>query len=521
VLKGKCIFVSEMKKHHIIFLTLFMGLALFGLIIIQSFWISNAFKLKEKHFDQLVQKSLSEAAYDIQRNETMSIIYDGIEDSDTDDDTNYLSSEDFHFDTIINFKLDTGNGTYFSHDFKISHTAKGNSVRTDISVIASQDDSLNESAASWDPEILKKISKRGNYINQIVSQMFITPDFEKRVNPQMISKFVNRSLVENGINTQYEFAVFRSNKQLTFKSKNFQKGRNMKYYNVQLFPDDFVNNQSYITVYFPNRTNIIFRSLGFMSVSSSILTLLLLFTFSFTLYIVLKQKRLSDMKGDFVNNMTHELKTPISTISLAAQMLNDKSISASDKNYDRISNIIADESKRLGYQVERVLQMAKFDQGDLKLNFHEISVHEIVESVISNFTLQVEAKEGILIPSLHADEDKVYADPVHISNVVSNLLDNAIKYTIEKPEIYIETRNRDQHLLLSVRDNGIGISKTNQRRVFDKFFRVPTGNVHSVKGFGLGLSYVKKIVEEHQGTILVESELGSGTTFIIKLPLKK
>jgi len=276
-----------------------------------------------------------------------------------------------------------------------------------------------------------------------------------------------------------------------------------------------------MTVYFPGRTNVIFRSLGFMSVSSSVLTLLLLFTFSFTLYIVFKQKRLSDMKGDFVNNMTHELKTPISTISLASQMLNDKTISSSDKNYDRISGIIAEESKRLGYQVERVLQMAKFDQGDLKLNFDEVSIHEIIESVISNFTLQVEAKEGMLIPSLHADNDIVYADSVHITNVISNLLDNAIKYTTEKPEIYIETVNQNGDLVVSVRDNGIGISKANQRRVFDKFFRVPTGNVHSVKGFGLGLSYVKKIIEEHEGKIIVESELGSGTTFKLNFPLNK
>lgn len=276
-----------------------------------------------------------------------------------------------------------------------------------------------------------------------------------------------------------------------------------------------------MTIFFPNRANVIFRSLGFMSVSSSFLTLLLLFTFAFTLYIVFKQKRLSDMKGDFVNNMTHELKTPISTISLASQMLNNKSISSSDKNYDRIAGIIADESNRLGYQVERVLQMAKFDQGDLKLNFQEISAHEYIDSVISNFTLQVEAKEGMLIPSLHADDNKIFADPVHFTNVISNLLDNAVKYSREKPEIYIETMNRNEGLVISVRDNGIGISKANQRRVFDKFFRVPTGNVHSVKGFGLGLSYVKKIVEEHEGKIFVESELGTGTTFILIFSLKK
>jgi len=226
------------------------------------------------------------------------------------------------------------------------------------------------------------------------------------------------------------------------------------------------------------------------------------------------------MKSDFVNNMTHELKTPISTISLASQLLNDKSIASADKNYDRISSIIAEESKRLGYQVERVLQMAKFDQGNLRLQFREVSVHDIIEKVVTNFILQVESKNGVLIPSLHAENDIVDADPVHLSNVFSNLLDNAVKYSPEKPEIYIETRNINQHIQLIFRDNGIGISKSNQRRIFDKFYRVPTGNIHNVKGFGLGLSYVKKIISELHGTISVESELGAGSKFIVKLPVK-
>jgi two-component system phosphate regulon sensor histidine kinase PhoR len=256
-----------------------------------------------------------------------------------------------------------------------------------------------------------------------------------------------------------------------------------------------------------------------MAITAFILTLFLIATFAFTFYVILKQKRLSEMKSDFVNNMTHELKTPISTISLASQMLSDKSIPVEHKKLDRISDIITEESKRLGYQVERVLQMAKFDQGDLKLLFKEIHIHDIIESVISNFTLQVDSKEGLLIPSLHADNDCVNADSIHLTNVISNLLDNAVKYSSEKPEIFIETRNSNGMLMISVRDNGIGINKANLKRIFDKFYRVSTGNVHNVKGFGLGLSYVKKIVEEHHGTIHVESEPDNGSTFAISLPI--
>jgi two-component system phosphate regulon sensor histidine kinase PhoR len=201
-------------------------------------------------------------------------------------------------------------------------------------------------------------------------------------------------------------------------------------------------------------------------------------------------------------------------------MLSDASIPDTKKNYSRISGLISEESKRLGYQVERVLQMAKFDQGELKLKFEELNLHEVIESVITNFMIQVDSKQGMLIPSLHADNDLVRADSGHITNVLSNLLDNAIKYTPEKPEIFIETRNLHKSLLIIIRDNGIGISKANQRRIFDKFFRISTGNVHNVKGFGLGLSYVKRIVEEHHGTISVESEPGEGSVFTISLPIK-
>ncbi len=496
-----------------------MSLALLGLILLQSFWISNAYRVKEKHFDQLVQESLTEAIYDIQRNETMNFIQDEMESSQFDT-TYYTPSEEFYFDTVIHFELDTGTGIYYSQDFKISHNMEGGEVRTDISVMA-QHGIKSDPNYYQNPEILDKLTRRKNFISELVSQMFITPDFEKRINPHILEKFVDKSLSEQGIHAHFEFAVNKWNNQLAYKSSGFKTDKKTKYYHIRLFPEDIFDNSSYLSIFFPNRTNFIIRSLGFMGVSSSILTLFLIFAFTITLFIVFKQKRLTDMKSDFVNNLTHELKTPISTISLASQMLNDKSIAPSDKNYDRISGIITEESKRLGYQVERVLQMAKFDQGDLKLQFKEVSIHEIIESVIANFILQVDAKNGMLIPSLHADEDIVIADPVHMTNMISNLLDNAVKYTTENPEIFIETCNQDRQLVISVRDNGVGISKSNQRRIFDKFFRVSTGNIHNVKGFGLGLSYVKKIVEEHQGKISVVSDLGSGTTFIINLPLKK
>ena len=227
------------------------------------------------------------------------------------------------------------------------------------------------------------------------------------------------------------------------------------------------------------------------------------------------------MKNDFVNNMTHELKTPISTISLASQMLNDKSIPDEQKNMAQISRIIQTESKQLGFQVERVLQMAIFDHGQLKLKLEEIDLHDVIETVAQNFLLQIDKRAGKLEFTPEAEETVVRGDVMHLTNVISNLIENAMKYTRQTPRIGIATRNERGTIVISVSDNGIGISKEDQKRIFDKFYRVPTGNVHNVKGFGLGLSYVKLIVEKHRGTIQIKSEPDKGSRFDINLPLQE
>jgi len=508
-----------MSRKLIIILVVFMSLALLGLIAVQSFWINDAFRVKEKHFDQLAQKALVEAVYTIQRNETMNYIYNNFEPLEYD--TSFISPKgNFNFDTVINFEIDNGNGNYISQNLKISHTANGGNIQTDISVSANHRHKPKEDLKN-NQSFLKKVSNRKNFIDQVISQMFrMTPDIEKRLTPDIVKNTLKKSLADNGIDINFEYAVKREDRSIVFNSEDFESKKNHHFYELGLFPDDFFNTSNSLCIYFPYRRNFIIHSLGFMGGSSAFLTLFFILTFAFTLFVIFRQKKLSEMKSDFVNNMTHELKTPISTISLASQMLSDKSIPIANKNTDRISDIIAQESRRLGYQVERVLQMAKFDQGKLNLKFMDTHVHDLIESVISNFILQVGSKEGILIPSLHAENDLISADPIHLSNVISNLLDNAIKYTLHKPEIIIETQSNQKELFLIVRDNGIGINKTNQKRIFDKFYRVPTGNIHNIKGFGLGLSYVKKIVEEHFGNVKVESEPGVGTSFILNIPLK-
>ena len=258
-------------------------------------------------------------------------------------------------------------------------------------------------------------------------------------------------------------------------------------------------------------------------IPSFIFTIIMLITFLFTVVLAFRQKKLTEMKNDFINNMTHEFKTPISTISLAAQMLNDPEVGKSPSMFKHISGVITDETKRLRFQVEKVLQMSMFDRQKTMLKLNEHNLNEMVENVVGTFRLKVEKFGGTIQTDLAADDAWVMLDEMHFTNVIFNLLDNAVKYAKEEEplNLVVSTRNEDDKLILTVEDNGIGIRKEDIKKVFEKFYRVHTGNLHNVKGFGLGLAYVMKIVKDHKGTIIADSEPGVGTKFIITLPLIK
>lgn len=278
----------------------------------------------------------------------------------------------------------------------------------------------------------------------------------------------------------------------------------------------------FVNIFFPTLDNYIFSSVKFM-IPSIIFTVVLLITFIFTIYIIFRQKRLTEIKNDFINNMTHEFKTPISTISLAAQMLNDPAVGKSPVMFKHISGVINDETKRLRFQVEKVLQMSMFERQSVTLKKKEIDAHELINGVVNTFRLKVEKNNGTLEAELNAQDPVIFVDEMHFTNVVFNLLDNAVKYKSPDRDIALKIRtwNESGKLCISIEDNGIGIKKENLKKIFDKFYRVHTGNLHDVKGFGLGLAYVKKIIADHKGSIRAESELNVGTKFIITIPLFK
>jgi signal transduction histidine kinase len=276
-------------------------------------------------------------------------------------------------------------------------------------------------------------------------------------------------------------------------------------------------------VFFPTKQNYIFSEVTFI-IPSVIFSLMLLVTFIFTLYIVFRQKKLSEMKTDFINNMTHELKTPVSTISLAAQMLKDSDITKSPDVFRHISGVINDETKRLGFLVEKVLQMSLFERQRATLKLREVDANDLIAGVANTFALKVGKYEGSIDIDLKAENSTIYVDEMHLTNVLFNLMDNAVKYRRQEVPLKLIARtwNENGKLLISVEDNGIGIKKEYLKKVFDRFFRVPTGNVHDVKGFGLGLAYVRKMLEDHNGSIRAENGAGNiGTKFIITLPLTK
>jgi signal transduction histidine kinase len=252
--------------------------------------------------------------------------------------------------------------------------------------------------------------------------------------------------------------------------------------------------------------------------------LILLITFAITILTIFRQKKLSEMKNDFVNNMTHELKTPVSTISIAAQMMKDPGISKSPEVFKHISTVINDETKRLGFLVEKVLQMSLFENQKATLKLKEIDINDLIASVSNTFAIKVEKSGGTIDVDLQAEESTLMGDEMHITNMLFNLMDNAVKYRREHVPLQLMTRtyNEGNKVIISVEDNGIGIKKDNFKKIFDRFYRVPTGNVHNVKGFGLGLAYVRKVAEDHNGTIRAENGIGNiGTTFIITLPIIK
>lgn len=368
------------------------------------------------------------------------------------------------------------------------------------------------------------LEKRADMVNEIFEEIVNVDLYNQadEIDTEALDSLLRQQLKEKGIGADYVYGIFDP-----FMNAFFVEGEEKDVegilasgHKVNLTPGNVFSQPKFLSIFFPNQNKYLLRTMWLLLTISAMFILVIIFSFSFTVSTIIRQKKVSEIKNDFINNMTHELKTPISTISLACQALSDPDIKTREGIVDNYINVIADENKRLAMVVENVLRTAVMDKGELKLKIVDIDVNQVVDQVLHNMKIQLEQRGGQFITDLKAMHTMVQADKIHLTNVVFNLVDNALKYTEKIPVIKVGTRNESNGVVVYVEDNGIGISKENQKKIFDKLYRVPTGNIHNVKGFGLGLSYVKAIIDKHNGWIKVKSELNKGSRFEILIPHK-
>lgn len=523
-----------MRRTFIWVLSIVSSAAVIALIFIQLMWVQDAFEVQKQQFNLLINKSLAQVTSKVELKETYNQIQGELVRSadslglkrlnlpkslTTTEDNQVYDSPEIDQSYYSFQDQNPGNAEtqmdLISGDTAI--TASGNSLYQNDSLALAGRPSNSRTELNQTFEVL--LANRKVFVEKVVNQIVQNEGrIEERLSYTSLDSLLRQEFDEKDIVLPFEFAVRTGNVRYTLRSANFNPLVKFQIYKSLLFPHDVRTSPNFLVVYFPSRENYLFRSVRTMAGASLMLALLILIISFVAIYVIFRQKKLSEMKNDFVNNMTHELKTPISTISLASQMLADKSLSNDSKNLEHISSLIQQESKRLGNQVERVLQMSILEEGKMSLRIHPVDFDNLVRQAVDKISLQIQKRNGSIELDLNGGDTPIDGDETHLTNVVFNLMDNAMKYCQNEPVIRIATRSVSRSLQIRISDNGIGISKEYLGKIFDKFFRVPTGNVHDVKGFGLGLSYVKKVIGQHHGTISVSSEPNVGTTFTLIIP---
>ena len=518
-----------MKKSTIWIIAIIMGFSFLALLYLQLSYIEEMAKMKKEQFDESVNRSLYQASRNLEVNETLRYL---------EKDVNETERRAFRQDSVSSHGDLNGGVVQHSHQYAVAGkdgtiyssfqlktiTTKPSTIPKAM-ILRSDKNSISEASKSLQEIVRNRYVYQKALLDEVVYNILYTASekpLRERINFKLLDQDIRAELLNNGINIPYHFTVSTADGREVYRCPDYTEDGLPYTYSQVLFRNDPSSKMGIVRIHFPDINGYIYSSVRFM-IPSVVFTIVLLITFIFTIVVIFRQKRYTEIKNDFINNMTHELKTPIASISLAAQMLNDKSINKSEAMMQHLGGVINDESKRLRFLVEKVLQMSMFDRKKAVFKKKRLDLNEMVENIANSFTLRVEHTGGKIYTEIEAIESALYVDEVHFQNVINNLLDNAVKY--RKPDqpinIYLRTWNDDNHLYLSVRDTGLGIKKENLKKVFDKFYRVHTGNVHDVKGFGLGLAYVKKIIMLHNGDITIDSELGKGTKFTIKLPVIK
>jgi signal transduction histidine kinase len=509
-----------MKKQTIWILTILMAVTFMGLLCMQIFYMRSMAQMRYDQFAQAVRQSLHTVAMRLSHDETKRFLE---EDIDSIESTSiygqYLGEATPRLGGIrYSFTTNTG--------LEADLTIKGQP--SEISNLQTMQNYAPRPYPPMRSSLNEQFMVQKNLIDDVILEIISNASsrpITERADSALVRKYLRQELDTIGLKLPFEFALVNRMGNVVYKTTGFKASAtdqdNM--FVQTLFPHDASGNPYFLKVFFPTKKDFVYSSMSFM-VPSFAFTLILLVVFVFTIITAFRQKKLTEMKNDFINNMTHEFKTPISSISLAAQMLNDQSVRKSPAMLQQISTVINDETKRLRFQVEKVLQMSMFEGRKATLKLSEVDANLVIYNIVNTFKLKVEKYSGHITANLDALDALVEVDEMHFTNVIFNLLDNAVKYRREDEPLQLTVGSRDisgERLEITIADNGIGIAKDDQKKIFDKFFRVSTGNRHDVKGFGLGLAYVKKMVTELGGEISVESQLNVGTKFIIILPLLK
>ena len=515
-----------MKKSTIWTIACIMGFSFLALLFLQFSYVEEMVKMKKEQFDESVNRSLYQASRNLEMNETLRYL---------EKDVNETERRAFTQDSIMvdglgsithshQFAVAADDGTIYS-SFQVKALKMKPASVPKAMIMRKDKNSLEDATKTMQEIVRQRYVYQKALLDEVVYNILYAASekpLKERINFRMLDHDIRTELANNGINIPYHFTVSTTDGREVYRCPDYEEEGKEYTYQQTLFNNDPQSKKGVVKIHFPEMNSYIFSSVRFM-IPSIIFTLVLLITFIFTIVVIFRQKRYTEIKNDFINNMTHELKTPIASISLAAQMMNDDSVTKSEAMAKHLSTVIGDESKRLRFLVEKVLQMSMFDKRSVVFNKKELDLNEMVETVAQSFSLRVEHTGGKIYTEIEAIDSAIYVDEVHFQNAITNLLDNAVKY--RKPDepidIYIRTWNDHEKLYLSIRDTGQGIKRENLRKIFDKFYRVHTGNKHDVKGFGLGLAYVKKVVDLHQGDIKADSELGKGTKFTISLPILK
>lgn len=557
-----------MNKNKIIILSACMAIALIGIIAMQVNWILHDYHLKEQQFNQRVNDALTAVAIKLEKKEAFNIFSNSFVTINNDSifslfrerkmlDQEWQGLDSTTENSIVNrlapetsirptppmepplppdfYNQDDYNNDFIKMEIKYSGGRKI-TIRHNRQEITLDDSSKSNTHnavkfLSLKADILEKqrakIEAKINSWNKVMQNLafeFISDEktIEDRIKPFQLDSILKTELSNRGITTPYQFGVINvgENKIMSTNSPENKNALLKSRYKTDLFPNDLLAKPILLSLHFPQSLSYVLSTMWVMLISSSLFILVMLFGFSFTIYTIFRQKKLSDIKNDFINNMTHEFKTPIATISLATDAVNSPAVSKNTESVHRYMNIIKEENQRMHKHVENILQLALFDRKHINLNLVEFDIHEMIQRAIEQIKLQVEVKGGKIETNLNAAQYHLLGDYDFIFNSIINLLDNAIKYTPANPIISIATENIQNNIRLLISDNGIGMSREVQKNIFEKFYRAGTGNIHDVKGYGIGLSIVKAIAHAHNGEIKVlKSIKGVGTTMELLLPL--